>query len=341
MKELEKSGKVGRMPPGSDSAPRRGKWNRRLVRLSILLVLFIAIAELAGCCMSGVIAGLIVHGPNTGRHFDSAGDPTARQLAELGVTRQLRVDVGPPAASLLVWIIDPPASYHGPTRGTIFCLHGHDADRRQMLGPAKTLAGSGFRTVLYDLRANGRSSGDWLTYGVIESRDARQLLTTFMDCGLVIGQVGAFGRSYGGATAIEWAGIDPRLRAVVSVSAFANMREAVYNASWTIMPGPLHWLLGWTITPAVDRAGKMAGFDPDVASPVQAIQRTNAAVLLMHGASDWYISPQNARELHAADPEHSMLDLIAGKGHNSILEGESEQQVVGKAAQWFLEHLAQ
>jgi pimeloyl-ACP methyl ester carboxylesterase len=214
--------------PTRRSALRR--WSRRV--LYTFATALIAI-EVAGCSLTGTLANQVVGGPNAGRQVNPAGDPSPDDLRSNGVTRQFRVDAGAPNASLLVWVIDPPASalVHSSPKGTIVCLHGHAADKRQMLAPAQAFAAAGYRAVLFDSRSNGRSSGDYLTYGVVESRDARQVLDALNSAGLVSGQVGAFGRSYGGATAIQWAAIDPRVRAVVTVSSFATMRDAVHDAS--------------------------------------------------------------------------------------------------------------
>jgi len=314
------------------------RWSRRL--LFTFTVALIAI-EIAGCSLTGTLANQVVRCPNAGRRIDPAGDPSPDELRSSGVTRQFRVQAGPPDASLLVWVIDPPAPalVNAVPKGTIVCLHGHAADRRQMLGPAQAFAAAGYRAVLFDSRCNGRSSGDYLTFGVVESRDARQVLDALVSNGFVSGQVGAFGRSYGGATAIQWAAIDPRVRTVVAVSSFATMRNAVHDASKAILPFPLHLLLDWRIDPIVDRAGQQAGFDPDAASPLRAITQTDIPILLMHGSSDGYISSGNSQRLHDAAPGHSKLVLVEGKGHNSIMEGDSATRVLREAVEWFDQRL--
>jgi pimeloyl-ACP methyl ester carboxylesterase len=106
---------------------------------------------------------------------------------------ELLITVGPPAAALSVEIIDAA----GAPRGTVFLLHGIRADKNQVRGWAGMLADAGFRAVLVDLRGHGRSTGDWLSYGVVESKDLAQVLDALVERGLVVGRVGVMGFSYG------------------------------------------------------------------------------------------------------------------------------------------------
>src|SRR6266446_1836379 len=49
----------------------------------------------------------IIYAPNTDKKIDPADDLGADGLRRLGIDHQLRVNVGPPPASLSVWIIEP------------------------------------------------------------------------------------------------------------------------------------------------------------------------------------------------------------------------------------------
>jgi hypothetical protein len=64
---------------------------------------------------------------------------------------------------------------------------------------------------------------------------------------MVVGRVGVM-LSYGAATAIEWAGTDPRITAVVAVAPFASLRAVV--------PGYAPLLPGSYVQSAIDVAGR-------------------------------------------------------------------------------------
>jgi dipeptidyl aminopeptidase/acylaminoacyl peptidase len=98
-------------------------------------------------------------------------------------------------------------------------------------------------------------------------------------------------------------------------------------------------LWGWRIDAVVDAAGRAAGFDPEAASPLRAIQQTKAGVLLIHGTEDGYVPPIHSRRLHDAAPGHSELVVIEGKDHNNIMDVEEGPVVIREALKWFDSHL--
>jgi pimeloyl-ACP methyl ester carboxylesterase len=190
------------------------------------------------------------------------------------------------------------------------------------------LADSGFRAVLVDLRGHGRSTGDWLSYGVVESKDLAQALDALGARGLVVGRVGVMGFSYGAAIAIEWAAKDARIAAVVAVAPFASLRAVV--------PGYAPLFPASFVESAIDVAGREAGFDPDEASPARAIQWTSAPVLVIHGEDDGSIPPWHSRQICAAGGDHAELLLVPGEGHGSIVDATLVRE---RSSDWFGRHL--
>jgi pimeloyl-ACP methyl ester carboxylesterase len=255
-------------------------------------------------------AGAIVRAPNHGR------------LVPAPEAGELRIPVGPPEAALSVEIMDgqDPAA-------TVFVLHGIRDDKRSMRGWGKLLADHGFRAILVDLRGHGRSSGEWLSYGVVESHDLVQVLDAIENRGLRVGSIGAMGISYGAATAIEWAGLDPRVRAVVAIAPFASLRDVV--PGYSPIPLPASFIRG-----AIDEAGEEAGFDPDAASPVLAIGRTSAETLILHGTSDARIPLWHSLRIAAAGAGHTELVKVEGAGHGSIAR-DPDGSIGQRAPLWF------
>jgi pimeloyl-ACP methyl ester carboxylesterase len=281
---------------------------------SVLAALCLLVALLAVACqpLQRYGASLIAGAPNQG-----APGPAA-------IEGEIRVAVGPPSAILSVEILDA-----REPRGTVFVLHGIRADRRSVRAWGRLLAEAGFRAVLVDLRGHGRSTGDWLSYGVVEARDLAQVLDALDASGQRIGAVGVMGLSYGAAVAIEWAGSDPRIKAVVAVAPFASLRTVA--PGYTLIPLPEGFLNG-----AIDLAGQEGGFDPDQASPVVAIARTRAHVLLIHGENDNRIPAWHSRLIFAAGRDHAELVLVPSAGHRSI---GGDPIVLDRAPAWFARYL--
>jgi dipeptidyl aminopeptidase/acylaminoacyl peptidase len=196
-------------------------------------------------------------------------------------------------------------------------------------GWANILAKAGFRAILVDLRGHGRSTGDSLTYGVVESRDLTQVLSALAARGLVAGGLGVMGISYGAATAIEWAAKDPRVSAVVAVAPFASLRMVA--PGYTVVPLPRSMVDG-----AIERAGKEGDFDPDEASPALAMARMHTPVLLIHGEDDARVPAWHSQLLYAAGRSHTELLLVPGAGHASIAVSHVIADFVPG---WFAAHL--
>jgi pimeloyl-ACP methyl ester carboxylesterase len=299
-----------------------------------VLLLFAALAFSA--CSHDELVRMTVKAPNQGVKIDPALDPGGPGLKSLGVNQQFRVPAGPPAASLAIWVIEP-RNLSVP-RGTILVLHGFLADRGLMLGDARCLSDAGYRTVLVDLRGQGRSTGDYMTFGVVEARDVVQIIDELQRRKLIAGNVGIYGMSYGAATAIEAAGIDPRIKAVVALAPFATMRQEVPHFGRQMLPALTWYLSDRDFVTVVNDAGKLANFDPDDASPLAAIQRTHAPVLLAHGTLDLIIPVEQSKELHAAAADHSELLLVPGAGHLTLWI-DADGSTKKKACEWFDRYL--
>ena len=299
---------------------------RQTVRLVVTMLLA---TVLSGC--GTFIQWAMVDASNQGEELDPTLDPLPEGLAGEITVRQFRVEVCPPPpltprrASLSVWVLDKPGSEHwvdGAPRATLLLLHGRNNDKSQMVPAAIRCMERGYRTVLVDHRGFGRSTGDWLTYGVVESRDLRQVVDALAERGLLAGPVGAIGVSYGAAVAIQWAAVDERAKAVVSMAAFTSLRDIVPHQVGVFLP-LISWFLSDEFIQAqvTEACGKdAADIDPEAASPLQAIARTKAHVLLIHGTNDPLIPPEHATRLHENAKEHSTLRLVEGVRHAALLK---------------------
>ncbi|HZU84258.1 MAG TPA: hypothetical protein VE987_15115 [Polyangiaceae bacterium] len=111
----------------------------------------------------------------------------------------------------------------------------------------------------------------------------------------------AMGMSYGAATAIEWAGRDPRVEAAVAVAPFSSLREVVPVYVPRFVPAIGRLVPGWLVQRTVDRAGRLGGFDPDAASPLATIARARR-VLIVHGRADDFVPLAQSESLAAPRP---------------------------------------
>jgi pimeloyl-ACP methyl ester carboxylesterase len=202
-----------------------------------------------------------------------------------------------------------------------------------MLGIGRMLADAGYRAVLVDSRSHGRSTGGWLTFGVLESRDLSQVIDELHRRGLVSGSIGASGISYGGSTSIQLAGRDERVKAVVAMATFTSMRDTVPRHVRIYAP-----VVGWFMSDAalqriVTRSGEIAGFNPDDASPLLAIGRSNARVLLLCGEGDFRIPSSHGQRLRDAAPERSKF--VIAEGDHATVSADRKGLLRRETLEWF------
>ena len=335
--------------------------------------LLLPLLALAGC--NGIVANDLVRAQNLDSPIRGKDAPR-EVLDEHHVSRQLRIDVGPPPASLSVWIVDSiplpvtisidSGAHDEPIvrlvyapqtrpstrplalatrgaitpRGTLFLLHG--------LGDSKEyypyefysfiMAGQGYRVILVDSRGHGRSTGDRLTFGYRESRDLVQVLDDLRRRGLIVGNVGVLGISYGASTAICWAAIDPRVRAVVALEPFSSLRDATVDAGPSLL-GSSSWMFSnRDLQNIAARVAKLGGFDIDRDSPLAAIARCTTPILLIHGKADNFLLPAHSIRLHQADPDHSKLILVDGASHLDLWF-QAVEMITRESNRWFQRYL--
>jgi pimeloyl-ACP methyl ester carboxylesterase len=272
----------------------------------------------------------IAAAPNAGKTVAELdrGAPLAPAVAL--VSRDLRIEVGagtPEPASLSVRLLETNAT---PPRGTIFVFHGIRDSKSSMLATGASFARAGFRVVLVDARGQGRSTGEWLSFGAREGIDMKEVADTLAARGELSLPVGAYGPSYGGAVALQMARRDARVRAVVTVATFTRMTEVVPLYAERIVPT---WLVTRAdVSTAMARAGALGGFRPEEADSVAAIAATDAQVLVMHGRADGNIPWEHGETLHGAAPDRSRLIVIDGKDHRTIM---SDAKVLEESVDWF------
>jgi pimeloyl-ACP methyl ester carboxylesterase len=249
----------------------------------------------------------------------------------------LRIAVGPPKATLSAWVREPEKG--ATPRGTILILHGFLAEHAWLGYADDAFHEAGYRTVLVDLRGHGESTGKHITFGVVESRDLVQLTDYLQRNHLCGDHIGVYGVSMGASTAIEFAAIDRRVTAVVAVSPFASFVDEVPHFGRTLLPFPGAFLSKSDYAAIIARAAEIAQFDPRDASPLNAINKTRAPILLLHGDKDAIIPYASSRKLHDAAPDHSELVILPNEGHVGAcfdFSGDARK----RGADWFDRYLA-
>ena len=240
-------------------------------------------------------------------------------------------------AVLKAWYVRP-EKFSG---SAVILLHGITDNREGVAGYGKLFLDHGYAVLLPDARRHGESGGDLATYGVKESDDIHRWVDWLYAHDLRDEQcVYGFGESYGAALMLQSLAIEPRYCAVAVESPFSTAREMSFER----VSAPLH-LRPWfgrtigrpIITTAVLYDRWRYGVDLLQPSPLDAIEHSKTAVLLIHGQRDRSISPRHSLILARAAPDHVQLWLVPGAGHTmawAAAHQEFEWRVLG----WFDAH---
>jgi fermentation-respiration switch protein FrsA (DUF1100 family) len=212
------------------------------------------------------------------------------------------------------WFI--PASANPAPRPTIIVAHGWSNNKAQMLPLASALHQAGLGVLLYDARGHGDSGDD----GPITILKIAEDLIAAVDYlegrpDVDATRLGAVGHSLGGAGAVLAASIEPRIRVLVSTSAFADP----VALTWGFMRA-LHiprWPFLWLVCRFIER---WLGTTMADVAPRNRIGQVAAPLLLIHGESDQFIPSSNMEILYKrARREQAQRWLIPGRGHSDII----------------------
>ncbi len=254
------------------------------------------------------------------------------------------VEVGPPPARLRYRVIEP-ADYHfamstdswlkrgvpqfqfnvrakipgqsnawtPAPRGTVVLLHGWGISQFSMLPWALRLAEDGWRCVLVDLRGHGKSTGRRIYFGIRETGDLTQLLDALARDGQLTGPVAALGESYGGALAIRWKMLDPRVQSVIAIAPYAELSTAVINISKDYAT----WAPKWLLRSGLKKLPSLLETTPAELDTATVLARSPFPVLLVAGEKDKVTPPSEVEKLRALAPQSKMV-IVPGATHESV-----------------------
>ena len=215
------------------------------------------------------------------------------------------VKVPSPAAGVLKgWLV--------PGRrdaGAVLLLHGVRASRLEMLGRARFLHARGYTVMLFDSRAHGESGGQRITFGYLESLDARALLGALRQA--APGErLGVIGVSLGGVACLV--GPQPlRVHALVLESVYPTLEEAIDNRlaiRLGALGPPLAPLLTVQLRPRL-------GFGVEDLRPIDSVDRVGAPLLVIAGTEDRHTTIVQSRRLFARAKAPKELWEVPGAGH--------------------------
>ena len=239
------------------------------------------------------------------------------------ITEHIRVPGADDGVELDVWVIEPRQPRPRDSVDWVVILHGIADEKRTLIGLGRRFANHGVGAILVDLRGHGLSTQDRITFGARDVHDLSGVLDALEEREYRLGEVGAYGPSYGGAIALQLAAHDTRVRRAVSVGGFASFREIVRplieqkQREWA-------WLIpGFFVDTMVDVASGHAGFRPRDASPrISVAGEHNARFLIVHSRADDVVPFAHAETLTAACGSRCESLFLDGFDHLGSLSNQ-------------------
>jgi pimeloyl-ACP methyl ester carboxylesterase len=199
-----------------------------------------------------------------------------------------------------------------PTGRTLVIVPGIDSNRLVggiTLSLAEDLVADGFDVLAFDLRAQGESDGDTLSFGAREQDDVLGAVAFARARGAR--HVAVLGFSMGAASAMLAAARTPDVEALALDSAFADWEETLRNelrSGWHL-PGPL-------VDYAVFLYEVLSGTDPGSVAPAAIVgDVAPRPMLFIAGADDPVVDTADGAAMAAAAGPAAEYVLVPGAGH--------------------------
>ncbi len=206
------------------------------------------------------------------------------------------------------WI---PTTVRPPERAaTLILVHGWSRNAERMMFCIRKFHPAGFNLLAFDARGHGSSDADGTSNMLKFSEDIRAAIDEAVHRGANTDRIGVFGHSVGGAASIHAAAHDPRIRALVTVGAFAHpgilMRADLRKKG---IPRMLSRLILAYVEHNI-------GAKLDQIAPKAHLQTIDAPVLIVHGEQDEVVPVEHARRLRAVAGPNVTFLILPLRGHS-------------------------
>ena len=197
--------------------------------------------------------------------------------------------------------------------GVAICFHGYRATaRRDFSGGARYLIDRGFHVLLVDQRAQGRSGGHTMTFGIRERYDCLDWARYAAERFGADTPIALYGISMGAATVLMAAGLDlpENVRCVVADSPYSSPKEIICSVCRRLgLPPALLW-------PFIDLGARLFGhFRPDEMTAADAVKAARVPVLILHGEEDRYVPCEMSAAIAGANGAIVERHTFPAAGH--------------------------
>jgi len=283
----------------------------RLLRILLILLFF---PPILAAILGWFVAPSFLHPARRPLTSDLVQQADA-SFATIRAQRE-KMDVRAPDGVLLHgWKVRAP----DPNGSWIIMFHGVADNRMGVLEHAMILLHAGYGVTMMDARAHGESEGPAATYGWLERDDTHAIVDALIASEHPI-HIFALGESMGAGIALQSAGADPRIEAVVAEAPFASLREASYDYAglqkYPLLGKTLFAPGAWMM---LHRGQVLAGFSAAGVSPEKSVAGRAFPVLLICDAEDTTLPCRHAKRIYAAASGPKSLWIVPRAFHTAAL----------------------
>ena len=190
-------------------------------------------------------------------------------------------------------------------------IHGYGRDGTFAYDYAEEYLKRGWNVLVPDLRAAGKSEGQFITMGALESRDvfdwAEKIVAENPDSKIIL-----HGVSMGAATAMMTAALEPK-------NLVAVVEDCGYTSAYEMFAAQLEKIFGLPEYPAMPCADIVCKIKTGVkisdAAPLEVVNKIKVPVLFIHGDADKLVPFEMMNKLFDACAAPKDKFVVAGAGH--------------------------
>ncbi len=200
----------------------------------------------------------------------------------------------------------------GPDAPLQIMVHGYRGSAlRDFSGGLQLALDLGCSALVIDQRAQGKSGGTYMTFGVKERYDCLDWVA-YATARWPSAPIILTGISMGAATVLMASALElpENVVGVIADCGYTSPRDILRSVI-----GSLHLPVG-PVYAAVRLAGRLfCGFDVEAASAEEALRRTSLPILFIHGEADDFVPCDMTRRNYAACASEKVLLTVPGAGH--------------------------
>lgn len=197
----------------------------------------------------------------------------------------------------------------------VIYLHGNSSSRIEGFNIRKYILNLDINLFIFDFPGCGKSEGEYISLGFHEQKDLR-IVIDFLSRLPGVGNIGLWGRSMGAATALLYAPLDERIKAICLDSPFADFNRLAKEMVYNMIKLPNFAIEGALaiISRTIKAKNQMDIYD---LKPIESATKATIPSIFIHGMQDELINIQHSIDLCQVYVGMKSLRPCKG-GHNSV-----------------------